>query len=244
MYKHCDVRDLEEKLAACDAETKLVMTDAVFSMDGDVAPLDEIAAVCERHGAMFLVDDAHGDGVMGPMGRGTVAHFGLEGRVQVETGSLGKAFGVMGGFVAGSRELIDRVRVGARSFILTASPLAPSLAAAAAESLRLIASDDSRVRRLWQNRAYFAERMQEAGFDTGISATPVVPVIIGDEALAVRMSDALYEQGVFAQAIQYPLVARGKARIRCILSADHTQEDLDLAVEAFVNVGRDLEVLR
>lgn len=244
VYKHCDVRDLEEKLAACEAETKLVMTDAVFSMDGDVAPLDEIAAVCERYGAMFLVDDAHGDGVMGPMGRGTVAHFGLEGRVQVETGSLGKAFGVMGGFVAGSRELIDRVRVGARSFILTASPLAPSLAAAAAESLRLIASDDSRVRRLWQNRAYFAERMQEAGFDTGISTTPVVPVMIGDEALAVRMSDALYEQGVFAQAIQYPLVARGKARIRCILSADHTQEDLDLAVEAFVNVGRDLEVLR
>lgn len=243
VYKHCDVADLEQKLVECEAENKLVMTDAVFSMDGDVAPLDAIADVCERHGATFLVDDAHGDGVMGPMGRGTVAHFGLEGRVQVETGSLGKAFGVMGGFVAGSQELIDRVRVGARSFILTASPLAPSLAAAAAEALRMISSDDSRVVRLWENRAYFAEKMSVAGFDTGISTTPVVPVMIGDEALAVRMSDALYEEGVYAQAIQYPLVARGKARIRCILSAAHTKEDLDCAVDAFVRVGRELEVL-
>lgn len=243
VYRHCDVADLERKLSECEAENKLVMTDAVFSMDGDVAPLDAIADVCERYGATFLVDDAHGDGVMGPMGRGTVAHFGLEGSVQVETGSLGKAFGVMGGFVAGSQELIDRVRVGARSFILTASPLAPSLAAAATEALRMTSADDSRVVRLWENRAYFAERMSAAGFDTGISTTPVVPVMIGDEALAVRMSDALYEEGVYAQAIQYPLVARGRARIRCILSAAHTKEDLDCAVDAFVRVGRELEVL-
>ena len=242
VYKHLDVDDLRQKLAECDIPRKLVMTDAVFSMDGDLAPLDKIADVCEEFGALFMVDDAHGDGVMGPGGRGTVAHFGLEGRVDVETGSLGKAFGVMGGFVAGSQELIDNVRVKARSFILTASPLAPSLAAATAASLDVLMKDETRHARLWENREYFATQMKDAGFDTGISTTPVVPVMIGDEGLAVKMSDMLFDEGVFAQAIQYPLVARGKARIRCILSADHTREDLDKAIDAFKRVGAQLGV--
>ena len=242
VYEHLNVDDLREKLAACDAERKLVMTDAVFSMDGDVAPLDKIADACKEFNALFMVDDAHGDGVMGPGGRGTVAHFGLEGRVDVETGSLGKAFGTMGGFVAGSQKLIDEIRVKARSFILTASPLAPSIAAACSAAIDLLMKDESRHARLWENREYFARAMKDAGFDTGISETPVVPIMIGDEELAVAFSDALYEEGVFAQAIQYPLVARGKARIRCILSADHTTHDLDKAIDAFKRVREQLGV--
>lgn len=268
VFAHADAVDLEQKLAAAKADLgiecslrdgmpvspdgkplargegrMIVITDAVFSMDGDVAPLAEIADICERYGAMLLVDDAHGDGVMGSHGRGSVDHFGIEGRVTLEVGSLGKAFGTMGGFVAGSQALIDEIRTGARSFILTASPLAPSIAAAATAAIELLERDDSRVRTLWENRERFAKGLTEAGFDTGISTTPVVPVMIGDEDLAARFSDALYERGVFAQAIKFPLVPRGKARIRCILSADHTPADIDEALVAILETGREFGII-
>lgn len=268
VFAHADAADLEQKLIAAKADLgiecskrhgmpvspdgtplsrghgrMIVITDAVFSMDGDVAPLDQIADICERHGAMLLVDDAHGDGVMGSHGRGSVDHFGIEGRVTLEVGSLGKAFGTMGGFVAGSRALIDEIRTGARSFILTASPLAPSIAAAAMAAIQMLEADDSRVQRLWENRDRFAKGLMEAGFDTGISTTPVVPVMIGSEDLAAQFSDALYEEGVFAQAIKFPLVPRGKARIRCILSADHTREDVDEALAVIRRVGVRLGII-
>ncbi len=236
VYEHKNMKSLDQILAEPVAGKKLIVTDGVFSMDGDLAPLPEIARLAEQYGALLMVDDAHGDGVMGPMGRGTVDHFGLREQVFVETGSLSKAFGSAGGFVAGTKEFIQALRPRARSFIFTASPMAPCLAAGALKAVEMIAEDGSYVKRLWENRAYFAARMEEMGLNIGTSVTPVIPVIVGEETVAEEMSRVLFEKGIYAQAIKFPMVPKGAARLRFILSAGHTKEDLDLtadAIEAF-----------
>lgn len=232
VYQHKNMGSLEEILKEPVAGKKLIVTDGVFSMDGDLAPLPEIADLAERYGAMFMVDDAHGDGVMGPMGKGTVDYFGLGSRVHVETGSLSKAFGSAGGFVAGSRELIEALRPKARSFIFTASPMAPCLAAAALKNVEMISQDGSYVNRLWENREYFANRITKLGLNIGTTVTPIIPVIVENEELAQKMSEDLFEKGVFAQAIQFPMVPKKTARLRFIISAGHSKDDLDSVVEA------------
>jgi len=238
VYEHKNMGSLEGILKEPVTGKKLIVTDGVFSMDGDLAPLPEIADLAERYGAMLMVDDAHGDGVMGPRGKGTVDHFGLRSRVNVETGSLSKAFGSAGGFVAGSRELIEALRPKARSFIFTASPMAPCLAAAALKAVEMISQDGSYVAKLWENREYFANRITRLGLNIGTTVTPIIPVIVGDEELAQKMSEDLFEKGVFAQAIKFPMVPKKKARLRFIISAGHSKEDLDLVVEAIEDSAR------
>ena len=232
VYEHKNMESLEARLKEPVDGKRLVVTDGVFSMDGDLAPLSEIADLADKYTAMLMVDDAHGDGVMGTNGRGTVDHFGLQGRVFVETGSLSKAFGSAGGFVAGSKELIDALRPQARSFIFTASPMAPCLCAGALKAVELVANDKRYVEKLWENRAYFAEKLIKLGLNLGTSVTPIIPIIVGDEEKAKKMSEDLFEKGVYAQAICFPMVAKGVARLRMILSADHSKEDLDFAVAA------------
>lgn len=243
VYGHKNMKSLEEKLREPVEGKKLIVTDGVFSMDGDLAPLPEIADLADAYGVMLMVDDAHGDGVMGPMGRGTVDHFGLRHRVYVETGSLSKAFGSAGGFVAGSKELIDALRPKARSFIFTASPMAPCLAAAALKVIEMISDDESYVRKLWENREYFAGRMVKLGLNIGTTVTPVIPVIVGDGEQAQQMSQDLFEKGVFAQAIQFPMVPKDAARLRVIISAGHTREDLDLAADAIEESAKAMGIL-
>lgn len=234
VYQHKDMVSLEEILREPVIGKKLIVTDGVFSMDGDLAPLPQIADLAEQYEAMLMVDDAHGDGVMGPMGKGTVDHFGLRSRVFVETGSLSKAFGSAGGFVAGSKEFIEALRPKARSFIFTASPMAPCLAAAALKVIEMISKDGSYVDKLWENREYFANRMTKAGLNIGTTVTPVIPVIVEDEGVAQKISVELFERGIFAQAIQFPMVPKGAARLRFIISAGHTRGDLDLAADAII----------
>lgn len=239
VFKHMDMQSLEERLREPCEGKKFIITDGVFSMDGDLAPLPQIADLADRYNAHLIVDDAHGDGVMGAFGRGTVDHFGLHGRVFAESGSLGKAFGVAGGFIAGSKELIAEVRAKGRSFIFTASPLAPSLTAALIAAIDMIAADDTLVKKLWQNRTYFMEKMVVAGIDTGKTETPIIPIMIGDEARAKEISAKLYEEGVYAQAVIFPLVPKGTARLRVIITADHSQADLDLAADAIEKIMKE-----
>lgn len=243
VYRHSDMSSLEDRLKEFDAPKKLIVTDAVFSMDGDVANLPEMVKLAKKYGAMLMVDDAHGDGVMGPHGRGTAAHFGLEGQIDIESGSLSKAFGTAGGFIAGSREKIETARQQARSFIMTSSPLPPVITAATIKSLDILSEDDSRLTRLWANRERFAAQISAAGFDMGSGQTPIVPLYIGEEMAAQEFSAKLLENGVFAQAIQFPLVARGRARIRVILSAAHKKEDIEEAVSAFIKVGKEMKII-
>ena len=238
-----DLAKLEEMLKEPTEGKKLLVADAVFSMDGDLAPLPEMAALAEKYGAMFMVDDAHGDGVIGPYGKGTVEHFGLRDKVTVETGSLSKAFGAAGGFVAGTKEFIEELRPKARSFIFTASPLAPCLTAAALAAINKIADDDTLVKRLWENREYFAKRMEEAGLNTGSTVTPVIPVIVGDAEKAEELSARLYEKGVYAQAIKFPVVPRGTARLRVMISAAHTREDLEKAADAIIEITKEMGII-
>ena len=243
VYPHMDLEKLEEMLKEPTEGKKLLVADAVFSMDGDLAPLPEMAALAEKYGAMFMVDDAHGDGVMGPFGKGTVEHFNLRDKVMVETGSLSKAFRAAGGFVAGSKEFIEELRPKARSFIFTASPLAPCLTAAALAAIRKIEHDDTLVKRLWENRQYFAARMKEAGLNTGSTVTPVIPVIVGDAEKAEELSERLYDMGVYAQAIKFPVVPRGTARLRVMISAAHTREDLEKAANAIIAITKEMGII-
>ncbi|MCI2062717.1 MAG: glycine C-acetyltransferase [Eubacteriaceae bacterium] len=243
VYRHKDMADLERLLQEPAEGERLIVTDAVFSMDGDLAPIPEIVALGKKYDARVMIDDAHGDGVMGRSGRGTVDHFGVRDGVYVETGSLSKAFGSSGGFVAGPKELIDKIRVQSRSFIFTATPMQPVFAAAALKAIEMLMEDDAPVRKLWDNREYFMGKMSTLGYDLGHTETPVVPVMVGDEALAKEMSEMLYNEGIFAQAIVYPTVAKGKARLRVMISAAHTKKDLDKAVAAFAKVGKEAGVL-
>lgn len=243
VYRHMDLEHLEELLQQPTEGKKLLVADAVFSMDGDLAPLPEMAMLAEKYGAMFMVDDAHGDGVMGPYGKGTVEHFHLRDKVTVETGSLSKAFGAAGGFVAGTKAFIDELRPKARSFIFTASPLAPCLTAAALAGIRKIAHDDTLVKKLWENRAYFAKRMQDAGLNIGSTVTPVIPVIVEDEQKSEELSARLYEKGVYAQAIKFPVVPRNTARLRIMISAAHTKQDLEMAADAIIEIAKEMSII-
>lgn len=242
-YKHLDMTSLQQLLEESAAPKKLIVTDGVFSMDGDLAPLPTLVQLAKQYNAILMVDDAHGDGVMGKTGRGTVEHFGLHGQVDVETGSLSKAFGAAGGFVAGKQELIDYMRKNARSFIFTSSPLPQPYAAAAITALDLIKESDERIRKLWDNREYFASQIIKAGFSIGNTQSPIIPVYIGDESLSTQMSERMYGEGIFAQSIQYPFVAKNQARIRIILSALHSKDDLDMAVDVMVKMGKELKLL-
>jgi len=245
VWKHRDIKDLEEKLIEADkngARRKLIITDGVFSMDGDLAPLPEIVELAEKYNAMVMVDDAHGEGVLGSHGRGIVDHFELHGRVDIEIGTLSKAFGVLGGYIAGKKELIEYLKQKARPFLFS-SPLSPADTAAALEATKILQESDERVKKLWDNAKYFKEEMKKLGFDTGESETPITPVMLYDAKLSTQFSKELFEEGIFAQSIGYPTVPKGKARIRVMISAVHTKEDLDFALEKFEKVGKKLGVV-
>ncbi len=246
IYAHADLFDLRVQLAEARAEGAnniLVITDGVFSMDGDIAPLDRIVDAADEFEAMVMVDDAHGEGVLGRGGRGIVDHFGLHGRVEVEVGTMSKAFGVMGGYVAGPRALIDWLRQRARPFLFS-SAVTPPDAAACIASIEILEGSTELVDRLWSNATRFKETMSSAGFDIGHSETPITPVMLGDEKVAQEFSRRLFdEQAVFAQAIAYPTVSLGTARIRVMISAAHSEEDLAYGAAAFAKVGRDLGVI-
>jgi glycine C-acetyltransferase len=243
-YPHLDLEALEKMLEA-DAERpgrKLIVTDGVFSMDGDLADLPGVARLARKHGCISMVDDAHGEGVLGSHGRGIVDHFDLHGRIDVEVGTLSKAFGCVGGFVAGPAELIDLLKQRARPFLFSSS-LTPPEAAANIEAVRILEADDELVSRLWDNARYFQGEMRRLGFDTGKTQTPITPVIIGEADRAREFSRALLEAGIFAQAIGFPTVPRGTARIRVMISAAHTRDDLDFALDAFGRIGREMGII-
>ena len=220
----------------------LIVTDGVFSMDGDIAPLDEIYTVAEEYGYLLMVDDAHGEGVLGDGGRGIVDHFDLHGKVDIEVGTLSKAFGVVGGAVTGNQVIIDWLRQRGRPFLFSSAMTAPDVAACLA-AIGLLDESSALGEQLWENTAYFKGEMEQLGFDTGPSATPIVPIMLGEAPLAQGFSRRLFEEGVFAMAIGFPTVPRGKARIRVMISAAHSQDDLNQALATFERVGRELGVL-
>jgi glycine C-acetyltransferase len=244
-YAHRDPADLRKQITASKASgyrRALIVTDGVFSMDGDVAPLDAILAVAREHDCLLMVDDAHGEGVLGRGGRGIVDHFGLHGQVDVEVGTLSKAFGVVGGVVTGSQRIVDWLRQRGRPFLFSSAMTVPDVAACLA-GLDLLEGSTELVDRLWANTEYFKREMQGLGFDTGASTTPITPIMLGEAPLAQDFSRKLFEAGVFAMAIGFPTVPRGKARIRVMISAAHTSEDLDRGLSAFEKVGRQLGVI-
>ena len=243
IYAHADVFDLRVKLAEARAEGArriLIITDGVFSMDGDIAPLDRITDAADEFEAVVMVDDAHGEGVLGKGGRGIVDHFGLHGRVEIEVGTMSKAFGVMGGYVAGPEALVDWLRQRSRPFLFSSAVTPPDVAACIA-SVEILEESTELVDRLWANAERFKEAMSDAGFDIGHSDTPITPVMLGDEKLAQEFSRRLFdEEAVFAQAIAYPTVQLGTARIRVMISAAHSEEDLAYGAAAFSKIGKDL----
>ena len=221
----------------------LIITDGVFSMEGDIAPLPEIVEIAENFGAITMVDDAHGEGVLGRGGRGIVDHFNLHGRVDIEVGTLSKAFGVVGGYIAGSKRLTDYLAQKGRPFLFSSAVTAADVAACIASVDILIASD-TLVKQLWQNTGFFQEKMRQTGFNLGNTKTPITPVMIGDAKVAKDFSQKLFEEGIFAQAIGYPTVPMGKARIRVMLSAVHSKDDLAWAIERFGKIGKSLGILK
>lgn len=242
-YRHGDVADLQRVIAeTMEYNRRLIVTDGVFSMDGDVAPLDKICEVAEAHNIMLMVDDAHGEGVLGEGGRGIVDHFGLHGRVDIEVGTLSKAFGVVGGLVAGKQAIIDWLRQRGRPFLFSSAMTVPDTAACL-EAVNILQSSTELVDRLWANAALFRKGMQEMGFDTGHSETPIVPVMLGEAPLAQQFSRRLFAEGVFAMAIGYPTVPQGKARIRVMNSAAHSEADIQQALSVFNKVGKELGVI-
>jgi len=246
IYKHKDVADLEGRLKEAKAKNPariFVITDGVFSMDGDVAPLDKIAPLVEEHGACLYVDDAHGDGVMGPHGRGTVHHFKVEDKVDVDMGTFSKGFGTMGGFVACDKIMKKYLLNKSRTWLLTASH-PPAVVAASIAAIELLEKNDELVRKLWENTDYYKKKLKELGFDLGESVTPITPVMTYDEGKADKMSKRLYEEGVYALPIVFPMVAKGKARIRTMVRADLTKEDLDFAIDKFEKIGKELEIIK
>lgn len=243
-YNHCDPQDLEKALfeERRNHPRALVVTDGVFSMDGDIALLDQIYEVTKKHEAILMVDDAHGEGVLGRGGRGIVDHYQLHGKVDVEIGTLSKAFGVVGGVVAGNSLIVEWLRQRGRPFLFSSAMTVPDTAACIA-SLELLESSTELVDRLWQNTRFFKEEMRKAGFDLGKSVTPITPVMLGEAPLAQEFSKALFEEGVFAMAIGFPTVPRGKARIRVMISAAHQKEDLECGLDIFTKVGKKLKVI-
>jgi glycine C-acetyltransferase len=243
-YAHCDPADLERVLKEqrLSYPHAVVVTDGVFSMDGDIAPLDKIYNVTQKYEAILMVDDAHGEGVLGRGGRGIVDHFHLHGKVDVEVGTLSKAFGVVGGVVAGNPLVVEWLRQRGRPFLFSSAMTAPDTAACLA-ALDILEESTELVDKLWENARYFKAEMHRLGFDTGKSETPITPVMLGEAPLAQQFSRELFENGVFAMAIGFPTVPRGKARIRVMISASHSKGDLDQGLEAFNKVGRSLGVI-
>ena len=242
-YAHNNVDDLRAKIVGAGAYRRgMIITDGVFSMDGDIAPLDAICDVAEAHGLILMVDDAHGEGVLGRGGRGIVDHFGLHGRVHVEVGTLSKAFGVVGGLVAGKQVVIDWLRQRGRPFLFSSAMTAPDVAACL-EAVNILEESDELVRRLWRNAEFLRGGLRDLGFDTGHSTTPIVPLMLGEAQVAQQFSRRLFEAGLFATATVYPTVPMGKARVRVMNSASHSQDDLGQALSIFAQVGRSLEVI-
>jgi len=252
VFPHKDVPALREVLARARQHGNpdsgepyrliLVVTDGVFSMDGDIAPLPGIVEAAEEFGAAVLVDDAHASGVLGDHGRGTIDHFGLHGRVAIQVGTLSKAVGVVGGYVAGSAALRDLLSQRARPFLFsTSSP--PAVAAACIEALAVMREEGELFERLWANTARFKRELARLGFDTGVSETPITPIMVGDSEAAIRFSDQLFEAGIFATSVVYPTVSLDGARLRAIVTAAHTDEHLDQALEAFARIGRQLGIV-
>ena len=221
---------------------KLLITDGVFSMDGDIAPLPALCDVAERHGAIMMVDDAHASGVLGRNGRGTIDHFNVHGRVHVQVGTLSKAIGALGGYVCGSRDLIEFLYHRARPFLFSTSH-PPSVAATCIAAFDVLQNEPERIERLWENRHFFKAGLDRMGFDTGMGETPITPVVVGDAKKAHEFSRRLFEEGVFAQGIGYPTVAEGRARVRTIVTATHTRDELEQALDVFGRVGRELGII-
>lgn len=243
-YGHNDAEALEDVITKeAGYRRALIITDGVFSMDGDIAPLPALVEVAERHNMMLMVDDAHGEGVLGRGGRGIVDHYGLHGRVDVEIGTLSKAFGVVGGYVAGKKEIVEWLNQRGRPFLFSSATTAADTAACLA-AVDILEGSTELVDRLWNNARYFKSEMRRLGFDTGKSETPITPIMLGDEMLTRKFSQQLFENGVFAMGITYPTVPKGKARIRVMISAAHSREDLDRGIETFAQVGRMLGVIK
>lgn len=242
-YEHCDPADLRRQIkATSEYGRRLIVTDGVFSMDGDIAPLPDLYEIAAEHDILLMVDDAHGEGVLGRGGRGIVDHFDLHGKVDIEVGTLSKAFGVVGGVVAGKQVIVDWLRQRGRPFLFSSAMTIPDVAACLA-AVDLLEESTELVDRLWQNAEYFKSGMQALGFNTGRTQTPIVPVMLGEAPLAQQFSRRLFEEGVFAMAIGYPTVPQGQARIRVMNSATHSRDDLDLALDIFAKVGRELGVI-
>lgn len=247
VFPHGDIDALKQLLDETDAVRDaghhvLVVTDGVFSMDGDIAKLPEIVRAAKEHGAITMVDDAHASGVLGRNGRGTVDHFDLHGQVDIQVGTLSKAIGVLGGYVAGSQTLIDYLIHRGRPILFSTSH-PPAVTAACMEAFDILLEEPEIIDKLWENTRFFKKGLEDLGFDTGISQTPITPVIVGEGALAMKLSDRLFEEGVFAQALAFPTVPRGRARVRTIVMATHTQKDLDIALRAFEKVGKELSII-
>ena len=244
VYKHCDMGELEKVLIDADKKYNriLVITDGVFSMDGDIAPADEIVKISSEYGAMTYVDDAHGEGVIGPDGRGIGAHFGVEGKIDVEMGTFSKAYGVVGGLIAGSQDLVNFAYNKSRTWLLSGSH-PPAVAGAQLAAIDVLETEPEHVNNLWENTNYFKKELNSMGFDTGNSETPITPVIVGESAKAKELSNRLYDEGVFALPIVFPMVARDKARIRTMMNAGLTRKDIDFALKKFENLGKKLDII-
>ena len=243
VFPHKDVDAARRILRDLPAsQRKLLITDGVFSMDGDLGPLPGLCAIAEEYGAIMMVDDAHASGVFGRNGRGTVDHFGMHGRVDIQVGTLSKAVGALGGYVAGTNALIDFLHHRGRPFLFSTSH-PPSVTATCLAALDVLIEEPEIIERLWDNTRFFKAGLTALGFNTGMSESPITPVIVGDGALAMTLSDQLFESGVFAQGIAFPTVARDKARVRTIVTATHTREDLQFALDAFAAVGREIGLI-
>jgi len=242
-YEHCNPDSLRHVIQQETAyRRRLIVSDGVFSMDGDIAPMDALADIADEYGIPLMTDDAHGEGVLGRGGRGIVDHFNVHGRVDIEVGTLSKAFGVMGGYVAGKKEVVEWLRQQGRPFLFS-SASTPADVAACIAAVDLLEESTELVDRLWENTGYFKAEMRRLGFDTGRSETPITPIMLGEAPLAFAFSTKLFEEGLFAMALGFPTVPRGRARIRVMLSAMHSQDDLDQALGIFKKVGEELGVI-
>jgi glycine C-acetyltransferase len=245
IYEHRNLASLESALKEAQKANYrrvLIVSDGVFSMDGDLAPLDGIVKLAEEYGALTYIDDAHGDGVLGEKGRGISSHFHVEGKVDVEMGTFSKAFGVVGGYIAGSKDLRNFALNKSRTWLLSGS-MPPGVIAACIEALEILEKDPTYVKKLWENTNYFKKELQALGYDTGSSQTPITPVIVGESKKAKELSNLLFKDGVFGYPIVFPMVARDKARIRTMVTAAHTKEDLDKALASFEKCGKELKII-
>jgi glycine C-acetyltransferase len=244
VFPHKDVEAARQILRSLPAaQRKLLITDGVFSMDGDLGPLPDLCALAEEFGCIMMVDDAHASGVFGRNGRGTIDHFEVHGRVDVQVGTLSKAIGALGGYVAGTRALIEFLHHRARPFLFSTSH-PPPVAAACLAAIDVLMEEPQLIERLWENTRFFKAGLKNLGFNTGMSESPITPVIVGDAPRAMALSDKLFARGVFAQGIGFPTVARDKARVRTIVTATHTREQLQFALDAFSQVGRELGIIQ